>query len=84
MAWNEPGGGGQDPWRTPRNSGGTPPKVEQWLKDLSGKLGGQGNNSGGNASGSEGGSGMPSATQASDTARRVAKLSLPSRTRVAS
>ena len=62
MAWNEPGGGGQDPWRTPRNSGGTPPKVEQWLKDLSGKLGGQGNNSGGNASGSEGGSGIPSST----------------------
>lgn len=57
MAWNEPGGGGQDPWRTPRNSGGTPPKVEQWLKDLSGKLGGQGNNSAG-----EGGSGMPGAT----------------------
>jgi len=61
MAWNEPGGGGQDPWRSPRNSGATPPKVEQWLKDLSGKLGGQGGGSGNN-SGNEGGSGMPSAT----------------------
>ncbi|MGD9888470.1 MAG: FtsH protease activity modulator HflK [Halothiobacillaceae bacterium] len=62
MAWNEPGGGGQDPWRTPRRNGGASPKVEQWLKDLSSKLGGQGNNSGGNSSGGEGGSGMPSPT----------------------
>ena len=61
MAWNEPGGGGQDPWRTPRNGGGTPPKIDQWLKDLSGKLGGQGNNSGNDSAG-EGGSGMPGAT----------------------
>jgi membrane protease subunit HflK len=57
MAWNEPGGGGQDPWKTPRR-GGENQKIDQWLKDLGSKLGGSG---GGGASG-EGGSGMPSAT----------------------
>lgn len=58
MAWNEPGGGGQDPWRTPRRSGDTPPKIDQWIKDLGRKMG----NQGGNSSGGEGGSGMPSST----------------------
>ncbi|OYY74214.1 MAG: HflK protein [Gammaproteobacteria bacterium 28-57-27] len=58
MAWNEPGGGGQDPWRTPRRSGDTPPKIDQWIKDLGRKLG----NQGGDSSGGEGGSGMPSST----------------------
>ena len=57
MAWNEPGGGGQDPWKTPRRGGDNAPKVDQWLKDLQRKMG----NSGGDAQG-EGGSGMPSAT----------------------
>ncbi|MDD2892418.1 MAG: FtsH protease activity modulator HflK [Halothiobacillaceae bacterium] len=58
MAWNEPGGGGQDPWRTPRRSGDTPPKIDQWIKDLGRKIG----NQGGDSSGGEGGSGMPSST----------------------
>lgn len=55
MAWNEPGGGGQDPWKTPRRSGDSQ-KVDQWLKDLGSKLGGSG------GSVSDGGGGMPSAT----------------------
>ncbi len=41
MAWNEPGGGPQDPWRSPRR-GGEGPNLDQWLKDLGGKLGGKG------------------------------------------
>lgn len=57
MAWNEPGGGGQDPWKTPRRSGDNVPKVDQWLKDLQRKMGAAGGDSENN-----GGSGMPSAT----------------------
>jgi membrane protease subunit HflK len=41
MAWNEPGGGPQDPWKSPRR-GGEGPNLDQWLKDLGGKLGGKG------------------------------------------
>lgn len=41
MAWNEPGGGPQDPWRSPRR-GGEGPNLDQWLKDLGGKLGRKG------------------------------------------
>ncbi|HES76315.1 MAG TPA: FtsH protease activity modulator HflK [bacterium] len=61
MAWNEPGGGGQDPWKTPRRNGDTPPQIEQWLKDFGRKMGNAGGNSNGESSGN-GGSGMPSAT----------------------
>lgn len=57
MAWNEPGGGGQDPWKTPRRSGDNAPKVDQWLKDLQRKMGAAGGDSENN-----GGSGMPSST----------------------
>jgi len=41
MAWNEPGGGPQDPWKSPRR-GGEGPNLDQWFKDLGGKLGGKG------------------------------------------
>lgn len=41
MAWNEPGGGPQDPWKSSRR-GGEGPSLDQWLKDLGGKLGGKG------------------------------------------
>lgn len=41
MAWNEPGGGPQDPWKSPRR-GGEGPNLDQWLKDLGGKLGSKG------------------------------------------
>ncbi len=37
MAWNEPGGGAQDPWRSPRRGDG--PRPDQWLKGILGKLG---------------------------------------------
>ena len=57
MAWNEPGGGGQDPWKTPRRSGDNAPKVDQWLKDLQRKMGAAGGDSENN-----GGNGMPSST----------------------
>ncbi|TQV65016.1 MAG: FtsH protease activity modulator HflK [Halothiobacillaceae bacterium] len=40
MAWNEPGGGAQDPWKSPRRGGGDGPNVDQWLKDLGRKIGG--------------------------------------------
>lgn len=46
MAWNEPGGGPQDPWKSPRR-GGEGPNLDQWLKDLGGKLGGKGPGAGG-------------------------------------
>ncbi|MEW6444853.1 MAG: FtsH protease activity modulator HflK [Pseudomonadota bacterium] len=42
MAWNEPGGGAQDPWKSPRRGGGDGPNVEQWLKELGRKVGGAG------------------------------------------
>ena len=45
MAWNEPGGGGQDPWKTPHRSGDNAPKVDQWLKDLQRKMGAAGGDS---------------------------------------
>ncbi len=52
MAWNEPGGGGQDPWKTPRRGADNAPKLDQMLKDLQRKIGG------GDGEGSSG-SGMP-------------------------
>lgn len=39
MAWNEPGGGAQDPWKSPRRGDGDGPNVDQWLKDLRRKVG---------------------------------------------
>lgn len=51
MAWNEPGGGPQDPWKSPRRGGGEGPNLDQWLKDLGGKLGGRGGAKGPGAGG---------------------------------
>lgn len=56
MAWNEPGGGGKDPWGGGNNSG--PPDLDEaWKKfrdRLNGLFGGSGNGSSGNSGGSAG------------------------------
>ncbi|MGD8176029.1 FtsH protease activity modulator HflK [Marinimicrobium sp. ARAG 43.8] len=62
MAWNEPGGGGKDPWGG-GNNGGPPDLDEAWKKfrgRLGGLFGGSGGNNGGDApSGGSGGSVLP-------------------------
>ncbi|UTF61615.1 FtsH protease activity modulator HflK [Gilvimarinus sp. DA14] len=54
MAWNEPGGGGKDPWGNRNNDG--PPDLDEALKKLQEKLGGifGGKSGGGDGSGSGG------------------------------
>lgn len=54
MAWNEPGGGGQDPWKTPRRGADNVPKLDQMLKDLQRKIGGSGDGEGSSGSGMPG------------------------------
>lgn len=59
MAWNEPGGGGKDPWGTGGGDKG-PPDLEEVIRNLQHKLGGLfgGRGRGGGASGSGGGFGQ--------------------------
>ncbi|WP_020209815.1 FtsH protease activity modulator HflK [Gilvimarinus chinensis] len=54
MAWNEPGGGGKDPWGNRNNDG--PPDLDEALKKLQEKLGGifGGKSGGGDGSGNSG------------------------------
>ena len=57
MAWNEPGGGGRDPWnpggRRPGN-GGNVPAVDEVLERLKARFKGKGGGSGGLSSGGAG------------------------------
>lgn len=55
MAWNEPGGGGRDPWGGNNQQG--PPDLEQAIKNLQGKLSGIFGGRGGGGGGSTGGGG---------------------------
>lgn len=57
MAWNEPGGGGKDPWGNRNgNQGDGPPDLDEALKKLQEKLGGLfGGGSGNKGSGNGGG-----------------------------
>lgn len=55
MPWNEPGGGGKDPWsKQPGNQG--PPDLDELLKKLTGKFGGV---FGGKSGSGGGGKGLP-------------------------
>jgi len=54
MAWNEPGGGGKDPWGGGNNSG--PPDLDEAWKKFRDRLNGLFGGSGGSGGGSEGGS----------------------------
>jgi membrane protease subunit HflK len=58
VAWNEPGGGGRDPWnpggRKPGDGNGSMPDVDQVLERLKARFKGRGNRPGGLSSGGAG------------------------------
>lgn len=47
MAWNEPGNGQRDPWGKNRPPGNKPPNLDQFFKNLRGRLGRMGGGAGG-------------------------------------
>jgi membrane protease subunit HflK len=56
MPWNEPGGGGKDPWSKKPNEPG-PPDLDELLRKLTGRFGGL--FGGGSGGGAGGGKGLP-------------------------
>ena len=46
MAWNEPGGNNNDPWKNKGGNNQGPPDLDDVFKKLFGKLGGSGNSNG--------------------------------------
>ena len=58
MAWNEPGGGGKDPWGPQPGNQGGPPDLDEIVRNLQDKIKGLfGGDSGGGSNGSGSGSG---------------------------
>ncbi|EIC19980.1 FtsH protease activity modulator HflK [Thiorhodovibrio frisius] len=60
MAWNEPGGGGKDPWGSQQGNQGGPPDLDEIVRNLQDKMKGLfGGDSGGSGAGGGSGGGSP-------------------------